>query len=62
MPVAAKSDGVSLDCGCGFSAMDFQGSLNLHSRFLLLWMSFGAFALSLLTQPQAEEAIKGYYA
>ena len=28
-----------------------KGNLNLHSLYLLLWCNFGAFCVSLLTQP-----------
>ena len=34
-----------------------KGILNLHSLYLLLWCNFGAFCVSLLTQP--ESIIKG---
>ena len=65
-----KRDGMLLDCGCEFTHdgdygradyVDYarRGTLNLHSRYLLLWMSFGALSVSLLTQPDAGAIIKG---
>ena len=36
-----------------------RGTYTLHSLYLLLWASFGAFCMALLTQPEAETAIHG---
>ena len=41
------------------TAQAHRGALNLHSLHLLLWVNFGAFCLSLLTQPGAQDVIKG---
>eukprot|EP00118_Oscarella_pearsei_P023946 m.294339 g.294339 ORF g.294339 m.294339 type:complete len:5643 (+) comp40744_c0_seq7:98-17026(+) len=68
---SVKAEGLLLDCGCEFTEdgdygrADYleyarRGTLSLHSRYLLLWMSFGAFATSLLTQTQAKNIIKGH--
>jgi hypothetical protein len=68
---AVKSDGLLYDCGCELTAdgdygrADYasqaqRGTLNLHSLYLLLWVNFGGFCLSLLTQPDAQNVIKGH--
>ena len=65
-----KRDGLLYDCGCELTADGFwgrtdyevrgqKGPLNLHSLYLLLWINFGSFCLSLLTQCDAQHAIKG---
>lgn len=36
-----------------------RGTLTLHSLYLLLWANFGAFCISLLTQPDSHAKIKG---
>lgn len=36
-----------------------RGTYSLHSLYLMLWANFGAFCMSLLTQPKATEMIHG---
>ena len=36
-----------------------NGPLNLHSFYLLLFVNLGAFCMALLTQPHAEERMRG---
>jgi hypothetical protein len=65
-----KPDGLLYDCGCELTAdgdygrADYaqahRGTLNLSSLYLLLWVNFGGFCLSLLTQPDAQNVIKGH--
>ena len=63
-------DGLLYDCGVEltpegqFGRQDYvkhatRGTYTLHSLYLLLWANFGAFCMSLLTQPEAEAAIHG---
>ena len=65
-----KMDGLQYDSGVELSSngifgrleyMDFacRGTYSLHSLYLLLWANFGAFCISLLTQPNADECIHG---
>lgn len=66
-----KREGLLYDCGCeltadgdygraDYSAHALRGTLNLHSLYLLLWVNFGGFCLSLLTQRDAQNALKGW--
>lgn len=61
-------EGRSYDCGVEFSAdgeygrPDYyvranSGCFNLHSLYHLLWCNFGAFCISMLTQPDGEQQI-----
>ena len=36
-----------------------RGTYSLHSLYLILWANFGAFCMSLLTQPMAQSMIHG---
>ena len=64
-------DDLLYDCGVELSSeglfgrQDYmkhatRGMYTLHSLYLLLWANFGAFCMSLLTQPEAEAAIHGH--
>ena len=65
-----KRDGLQYDCGVElspegqFGRQDYKrhacrGTYTLHSLYLLLWANFGAFCMSLLTQPNADARIHG---
>ena len=65
-----KRDGLQYDCGVELSSegqfgrQDYKqhacrGTYTLHSLYLLLWANFGAFCMSLLTQPDADARIHG---
>ena len=66
-PKVVKRGTLMYDCGCklnedgNFGRSDYSSrhSLSLHSWYLLLWCNFGAFCISLLTQPTALEQLKG---
>ena len=61
-------EGRSYDCGVEFTADGAYGrpdylirasssNFSLHSLYLLLWCNFGAFCISMLTQPDGEQQI-----
>lgn len=56
--------GVELTQSGEFSRQDkkhaCRGTYTLHSLYLLLWANFGSFCMSLLTQPNSDEHIRGH--